>query len=143
MSLPDSRFSLKPYTYAAADLIARDLGLSPATAAILARRGCATPEDARRFLSADERHDPFAFAGMEATCDLILGHVERGSKILVYGDYDVDGVASTAILVRALRALGADPKWHLRSGTSRVVSRRATGWHARRSSGWPNRASGC
>ena len=40
-------------------------------------------------------------------------HVERGSPIAVYGDYDVDGVCSTAILLRTLRALGADPVWEL------------------------------
>ncbi len=82
---------------------------------MLVRRGCGGPEDARRFLAADERHDPSAFEGIGAACDLVLDHVRRGSKILVHGDYDVDGVASTAILVRALRALGADPTWHLPS----------------------------
>jgi single-stranded-DNA-specific exonuclease len=115
MSLPDSRWSLRPYPYAAAHLIARELGLSMPTAGILARRGCDTPELARRFLAADEQHDPFAFAGMDTTADLILDHVRRGSRILVHGDYDVDGVASTAIVVRALRSLGAEPTWHLPS----------------------------
>jgi single-stranded-DNA-specific exonuclease len=115
MSLPDSRWSLKPYSFAAADAIARELGVSLPTASILVRRGCQTPELARRFLAGDERHDPFAFDGMDTTADLILEHVRRGSRILVYGDYDVDGVASTAIVVRALRALGAEPRWHLPS----------------------------
>jgi single-stranded-DNA-specific exonuclease len=115
MSLPDSRWSLKPYSYAAADAVARDLGVSPSMAAVLARRGCDTPELARRFLAADERHDPSLFEGIGTVCDLVLDHVARGSRILVHGDYDVDGVASTAILVRALRALGAEPTWHLPS----------------------------
>ena len=47
--------------------------------------------------------------------ELILRHVERGSQIAVFGDYDVDGVCSTAILVRTLRVLGADPVWELPS----------------------------
>jgi single-stranded-DNA-specific exonuclease len=115
MSLPDSRWNCKPYSYAAADAIARELGVQPSTAALLVRRGCAGPEDARRFLAAEERFDPFDFQGIDAVCDLVLDHVRRGSKILVHGDYDVDGVASTAVLVRALRALGASPAWHLPS----------------------------
>ena len=115
MSLPDSRWNCKPYSYAAADAIARELGLQPTTAAMLVRRGCGGPDDARRFLAADERYDPSEFDGIDAACDLVLDHVRRGSKILVHGDYDVDGVSSTAILVRALRVLGAEPAWHLPS----------------------------
>jgi single-stranded-DNA-specific exonuclease len=115
MSLPDSRWNCKPYSYAAADAIARDLGVTPTTAALLVRRGCGSPDDARRFLAAGDRHDPSGFAGIEGVCDLVLDHVRRGSRILVYGDYDVDGVASTAVLIRALRALGAQPTWQLPS----------------------------
>src|SRR3954447_4195825 len=115
MSLPDSRWNCKPYSYAAADAIARDLGLQPTTAAMLGRRGCGGPDDARRFLAAADSFSPAEFDGIDVACDLVLDHVRRGSKILVHGDYDVDGVASTAILVRALRRLGADPAWHLPS----------------------------
>src|SRR4051812_27953383 len=100
MSLPDSRWNCKPYSYATADAIARELGVTATTAAMLVRRGCGSPGDARRFLAADERHPPTAFAGIDAVCDLVLDHVRRGTRILVYGDYDVDGVASTAVLVR-------------------------------------------
>ena len=46
---------------------------------------------------------------------MILGHVGRRSRITVHGDYDVDGICSTAILVRALRTLGADVDWYLPS----------------------------
>ena len=119
------------YSVAAAHRLSGELGLSPAVAAILARRGYADVEEARRFLAGDERHDAFEFAGMEETCRLILEHVERGSRILVHGDYDVDGVCSTAILVRVLRLLGAEPSWHLPSrfdegyGVSRETVERA------------------
>ena len=53
--------------------------------------------------------------GVATACDTILGHVQRGSRVAVFGDYDVDGVCSTAITVRCLRALGADPLWQLPS----------------------------
>ncbi len=75
---------------------------------MLVRRGLAEPEAARAFLAAEEVHDPRLFAGMDDAVALILRHVSAGSRITVHGDYDVDGVCSTAVLVRGLRQLGAD-----------------------------------
>jgi single-stranded-DNA-specific exonuclease len=115
MTLRPGRFAYPPYSVAEADRLTAQLGVSPAMAAILARRGYADPDAARSFLEAAERHDPFTMAGMEGACELILGHLRRGTPMLVFGDYDVDGVCSTAILLRALRVLGADPAWELPS----------------------------
>jgi single-stranded-DNA-specific exonuclease len=112
---PPSRWSCKPYSVAAADTLATELGLTPPTAAILARRGYGDPDEARSFLAAGERHDPLTLPGVHEACEAILRHVAAGSQIVVHGDYDVDGVCSTAILVRALRGLGADPRWHIPS----------------------------
>ena len=56
-----------------------------------------------------------AFGGLREAAAVILGHVGRRSRITVHGDYDVDGITSTAILVRALRTLGADVDWYLPS----------------------------
>lgn len=91
------------------------LGLNPATAAILVRRGHGTPGAARAFLEADERSDPRRLHGVAEASALVLAHVARGSRIAVFGDYDVDGVCSTAIMVRTLRVLGAEPSWRLPS----------------------------
>ncbi|NLB65614.1 MAG: single-stranded-DNA-specific exonuclease RecJ [Lentisphaerae bacterium] len=55
----------------------------------------------------DDLTDPFALPGMQATVDLILTHIEQGSHILVYGDYDVDGVTATALMIQVLSRLGA------------------------------------
>jgi single-stranded-DNA-specific exonuclease len=113
MAPPAARWTCTPYSVAAAERLAAELGVSAPVATVLVRRGFATPEAARDFLDGGERHDPGAFAGIDAACDLILDHVRRGSPIVVHGDYDVDGVCSTAILVGALRSLGADPTWHI------------------------------
>jgi single-stranded-DNA-specific exonuclease len=95
----------------------RELGVGHVVAQVLVRRGLGEPEAARAWLAAADRHPPQQMAGMEAAVRAILGHVARGTRITVHGDYDVDGVCSTAILVRALRALGADPDWYLPSRT--------------------------
>ena len=113
MALRTARWTCTPYYVAAAERIAAELGVSRQLATILARRGCSDPESARRLLDATERHDPLDFARIGAACDAILGHVRAGSRIVVHGDYDVDGVCSTAILVEALRWLGAEPAWHV------------------------------
>lgn len=115
MASSSVRWDCSPYCGAAAAEIERALGVSRTVAAILVRRGHETTAAAERFLRADDRHDPFAFAGMRDACALVLEHVARGSRIVVHGDYDVDGVSSTATLVRSLRRLGADPGWHLPS----------------------------
>jgi single-stranded-DNA-specific exonuclease len=115
MPIRPGRFACPPYSVAEAERLRADLGLSRATAAILARRGYGDPATARSFLEGADRHDPLALAGMEQAVASLLRHVERGSRILVFGDYDVDGVCSTAILLRALRAAGAEPAWELPS----------------------------
>jgi single-stranded-DNA-specific exonuclease len=110
-----TRWICEPYEVAVAERLAGGLGLSRPVGAILARRGFADVEEARRFLAADERHDPLTLPGVSQACELIHDHLRRGSRVAVFGDYDVDGVCSTAILVRTLRALGGDPVWELPS----------------------------
>jgi single-stranded-DNA-specific exonuclease len=86
----------------------RELGVSEALAQVLVRRGLGEAPAARAFLDAEEEHPPSAFAGIEEPVAEILAHVRSGARITVHGDYDVDGICSTAILVRALRRLGAE-----------------------------------
>jgi len=113
MQSKPSRWRSDPYEVATGRRLASGLGVSPVVGAILARRGFHDVDEARRFLAAEESHDPATLPGAPAACELILSHVERGSTIAVFGDYDVDGVCSTAMLLRTLRALGADPVWEL------------------------------
>src|SRR4051812_41260046 len=108
-----SRWKSDPYEVAAGRALAEGLGVSPVVGAILARRGFGEVEEARRFLAAEESHDPLSLPGAPAACEVILGHIRRGSQIAVFGDYDVDGVCSTAMLLRTLRGLAADPVWEL------------------------------
>src|SRR3954453_9610301 len=115
MQSKPSRWKSDPYEVAAARAVARDLGVSPVVGAILARRGLGDPDEARRFLAAEDSHDPLSLPGVPAACELILRHVHQGSAVAVFGDYDVDGVCSPATLLPTLRALGVDPVWELPS----------------------------
>ena len=109
------RLVVPPCDAGAVEALRGALGCSRTFAQVLVRRRLGDPLAARAFLAADEAHDPRAFAGMDAAVALILRHVEASSRITVHGDYDVDGVCATALLLRALRRLGADAEWFLPS----------------------------
>src|SRR5258707_15572170 len=102
------RFEIAPCPPAAVKRLQQELDVSRALAQVLVRRGHDAPERARAFLAAEESHHHSQFAGIHAAVQTVLAHVRDGRRITVHGDYDVDGVCSTAILLRALRALGAD-----------------------------------
>ena len=112
---PVVRLEVAPYDYAAAERLGAELGVSQVTAQVLVRRGFADVGAARSFLDADVQHPLDAFGGLRDGAARILEHVARGSRITVHGDYDVDGVSATAVLVRALRTLAADVDWYLPS----------------------------
>ena len=112
MSVSAARsFTLEPYDYREARALMEGLGLAEPVAVTLVRRGFRTVEAARDFLDAADDHDPFAFPGMVEVCDRIRDAAASGRRITVHGDYDVDGVCSTAIAVRAIRELGGECDW--------------------------------
>jgi single-stranded-DNA-specific exonuclease len=90
-------------------------GLDTLSASIMARRGIVEGKDVLYFKETDLRflHNPFLFASMEDAVDRILCAKEEGEKVLVFGDSDVDGVTSTAILYNFLREQGFDVQWRL------------------------------
>ncbi|MHB1468219.1 MAG: single-stranded-DNA-specific exonuclease RecJ [Solirubrobacteraceae bacterium] len=89
------------------------LRVSEPLAQVLVRRGLGAPESARAFLATSDSHPFEAFAGIERALDPILAHIHERRRITVHGDYDVDGVCATAILVGALRRLGGEVDWRL------------------------------
>jgi single-stranded-DNA-specific exonuclease len=106
-----NRFSARPYDYAEARRIADELGLADPVAIALVRRGHRTVAAAREFLAAAESHEPELFDGIDAAVRRIRAAIEAGGRITVHGDYDVDGICSTTIMVAALRRAGADCDW--------------------------------
>ncbi len=106
--MPSVRFEIAPCPPHELVALRRELGVSDALAQVLVRRGYGDPAAARAFLSGAEEHPPSAFAGIGLAVGTILEHAGRGARLTIHGDYDVDGICSTAILVRTLRELGAD-----------------------------------
>ena len=90
--------------------LTRELQIDPVIARLLVDRGLTTPETAHRFLNptVDHLHDPFLMTDLPVGVDRLLAAVERGERIAVHGDYDVDGVTSTVILRRLIELLGGD-----------------------------------
>lgn len=82
---------------------------------ILFNRGYATKEDASEFLDTkeDELADSEGLLGVSAAADRIQSAIKNDEKIIVYGDYDTDGVTSTALMVQTLQALGADVRAYI------------------------------
>ncbi|MET0603006.1 MAG: single-stranded-DNA-specific exonuclease RecJ, partial [Baekduia sp.] len=109
------RLDVPPCDSAAALALARDLGMSFPVAQVLVRRGITDLDAARAWLAAADEHPASAFRGIDEAIAVLLRHARAGTRVTVHGDYDVDGVTSTAILVRALRAVGADVDWYLPS----------------------------
>ncbi|HEX4464976.1 MAG TPA: single-stranded-DNA-specific exonuclease RecJ [Solirubrobacterales bacterium] len=104
-------YKAKPYSYEEAQALSAELGLSEPVAIALVRRGYRTPEEARAFLAADEWHEPGEFAAMGPIVECVLAAVAEGKRITVHGDFDVDGVCATTILVSTLRDLGTECDW--------------------------------
>ncbi len=95
--------------------LACELGIHPVLAGILINRGLGEPPAAEAFLHPrlSDLHDPLTMKDMDRVVGRILLARERGEKILIYGDYDVDGITSTVVLRRALEILRVEVDFYL------------------------------
>ncbi|MBQ7161574.1 MAG: single-stranded-DNA-specific exonuclease RecJ [Clostridia bacterium] len=105
------------------------LGIDRITAILLYNRGITDVDAARRFLSADPSvlHDPFLLTDMDRAVKRIEEAERKGEKVVVYGDYDVDGVTSVSVLYTYLKERGIDVFYHIprREGEGYGISRSA------------------
>ena len=89
--------------------LAAAMGVPGPIARILANRGITDAESARRFLhgTLDDLHDPFLMAGMDKVVERVLAAIAAREPVLIFGDYDADGILATVMLHKALATLGA------------------------------------
>ena len=102
------RWEICPVDGDAVARLSRELNVPNIIARLLVLRGVTDPESAQRFLNPalNQLHDPFLLADMKPAVARLRRALEQGEKILIYGDYDVDGTMAVVILLTALRGLG-------------------------------------
>jgi single-stranded-DNA-specific exonuclease len=102
------RWTLAPAQTALAESLAATLNISPLLAQCLLNRGLSEPAAIANFLQPRLKHlsDPFLLPNMTAAVERLFQARERNEPLVIFGDYDVDGVTSTALLLEVLRALG-------------------------------------
>jgi len=88
------------------DKLAAELHISPVAAALLVRRGISSREEASAFVhpSLSQLHDPMLMLGMRQAEQRLSQAIDNGEKILIYGDYDVDGTTAVALMYRFLKS---------------------------------------
>ncbi len=108
--MPPLLWDLQACDERAASALSASMGIDPVTARLLCQRGVTTPDEAARFLnpSLDDLHDPLRLTDMPQAVDRILEAIARRERIVIHGDYDVDGITATVILERAIEGLGGN-----------------------------------
>jgi single-stranded-DNA-specific exonuclease len=111
----NKKWIVRPPDLARAAELGATLGISPIVAGVLLARGYGDAASAQTFLkpSLDQLHDPLLMRGMSEAVERLLHAIDNHEPILIYGDYDVDGTTGTAVLLRALRMLGATAGYHV------------------------------
>lgn len=104
-----ARWKIKQVDEARVEALSRELNLSKIATRFLVQRGIVEAETARQFISNSNSvvHDPFLMKDMDKAVERIKLAIEKGERILIFGDYDADGVTSTSLLYLLLKKMGA------------------------------------
>lgn len=93
--------------------LAKEFNVLPSTMYLILSRGYSSKEEIENYLSVGQLLDPFLIKNMKQLCDRIHLAKQLGDKILIFGDYDVDGVSATAIMLKTLKKIGIDADFYL------------------------------
>src|SRR5712671_6308870 len=112
---PPARWLLPQVNHGEIAALADALGLGIPAAGVLYARGFRDLASARRFLSPslDDLHNPLAMRGMDCALERLTRAIREHEKILIYGDYDVDGTTSVVVLKRAIELAGGAADFHV------------------------------
>lgn len=111
---PDMVWDIQKTNEGKVQTLAQTLSITPLLSMLLLNRGIETEEEARNFLYGGKESNGFLnIPGMEEACARVKRAVSGGEKILVFGDYDADGVCATSVFVLTLKKLGATVQYHV------------------------------
>ncbi|MGM7702149.1 single-stranded-DNA-specific exonuclease RecJ [Pseudalkalibacillus sp. Hm43] len=110
-----TRWSVTETDQEKVDQLVQHLEISPLVAGLLVNRGKHNLDEATEFLHTEhaEFHDPYLMDGMKEAVERIQKAIEQNEKILIFGDYDADGVSSTSVMVYTLREMNADFDYYI------------------------------
>lgn len=113
--LPTTRWRLREGKQDIEDLLVRELGISPIISRIILGREICDPDVVRRYLSPSlqDLHNPFLMQDMKKAVDRLILAVYRNEKVVVYGDYDADGITSVVVLIHFLREIYPGATYHI------------------------------
>jgi single-stranded-DNA-specific exonuclease len=108
-------WKLKRAEHDLADSLSSALSIPPVAARLLLNREISSSDAARRFFSPslESLHDPFLFNEMERAVSRILTAIEKKEKVVIYGDYDLDGIAGTALYLELFKELGHPADYYI------------------------------
>ncbi len=114
-SIPITRWKLPKIPRNYQEVLSRELRLHPIISQILINRTIVDPEEARKYLSPSlgELHNPFLMKDMKKGVERLVKAIHDHSKVIIYGDYDADGITSVAILFKFLKKLNADVDYRI------------------------------
>ncbi|MCX5825437.1 MAG: single-stranded-DNA-specific exonuclease RecJ, partial [Deltaproteobacteria bacterium] len=112
---PTTRWRLREGNQDIEDLLVRELGISPIISRIIMSREICDPDVVRRYLSSSlqDLHNPFLMQDMKKVVDRLILAVYRNEKVVVYGDYDADGITSVVVLIHFLREIYPGATYHI------------------------------
>ena len=115
MQMIKKRWCIKEPDKETQRLLSQELGISTIVAQVLINRGIKDLEQAHQFLfpSLSHLHSPLMMKNMEKTLERIIKAIFENEKIIIYGDYDVDGITSVAVLITFLREVNADVSYYI------------------------------
>ncbi len=95
------------------EVYSKEFNLSARVMELICSRGLSTREEIREFLNPKKMNDPFLLRGMKALVERVTLAKELGDRVLIFGDYDVDGISATAIMIKALEIFGIKANYYL------------------------------
>ena len=113
--MSNKKWNFTAHDQSAIESLMKQTGVSPVVAQLLFNRGIVETDDIRRFLEAklSDLRSPEDLPGLSGAADRIMDAIRNGEQIVVYGDYDADGMTATSILYRCLKSIDANVSYHL------------------------------